>query len=157
MLLVRVALGVVHVGVAAAWLGAMLYSRAVVQPRAERFFDDPDRSEVFAVTLAIGARWKVLGMCAALGVSGVGLVVAELAGEAGRSGVWVGLMVAKAVLLAVAVAVFVHVSWRLWPARIMALPDELVVLQRRFATVALVLTGVVATGLVLGTVADSIR
>ena len=157
MLLVRVALAVVHVGVAAAWLGAMLYSRAVVQPRAERFFDDPDRSEVFAVTLATGARWKVLGMCAALGVSGVGLVVAELVGEAGRSGVWIGLMVAKAVLLAVAVAVFVHVSWRLWPARIMALPDELVVLQRRFRTVALVLTGVVTTGLALGTVADSIR
>lgn len=155
MVLVRGLLAVVHVGVAAAWLGAMLYSLVVVQPRAERFFDDSDRSEVFAVTLAAGARWKVLGMCAALGISGAGLVVADVTAEGGRPGVWLGLMVAKAVLLVGAVALFTHVSWRMWPARLMALADELVVLRRRFRTVALILTGVVATALALGSVADA--
>ena len=149
-------LSAVHVGAGAAWLGAMLYSLLVVQPRAERFFAGADRYEEFAVVLAAGARRSVLALCSALALSGAGLVATEFAAR-GPASPWVVLMVAKAALLAVAVGLFAHVSWRLWPARVFARPADLPPLQRRFRRVALALTAVVGAGLVLGAVADSLR
>ena len=154
--LVHAALGVAHVGAAATWLGAMVYSLGVVQPRAQRFLGTAERYESFAVELGGGARWKVLGLCGALAASGAGLAAMEISGASSPSRLWVALIVAKAVLLAVAVGLFAYVSWWLWPARIFAAPDELVAVQRRFRVVALLLTAVVAAGLVLGAVADSI-
>lgn len=64
---------------------------------------------------------------------------------------------ATGALLLVAVGLFAHVSWRVWPARLFALPSELAGLQRRFRTAALSLTGVVAIDFLLGTLADSVR
>ena len=66
----RAFLVVVHVGATAAWLGGMLYSITVVQPKLERFFADPSEREDFATVLAAGARWKVLGLAAVLALSG---------------------------------------------------------------------------------------
>ena len=143
---------IVHLGTAAVWVGAMAYSLTVVQPRAERLLGD--RYEAFAAELAAGARWKVLGMAAVLGGSGAGLVIAELAGEPDPSAAWAALVVAKGVLLLAAVALFAYVSWRLWPARVFALPDELGAVRERFRTAALGLTALVSLGLVLGAIAD---
>jgi hypothetical protein len=154
------ALSVVHVGATAVWLGGMVYSLAVVQPRARAFLRDPEEYEDFAVLLATGARWKVLGLCLALGLSGGGLVAVEAAEADGVSALWLALVAAKGALLVAAAGLFVHVSWRLWPARLMAhvagsaaLPG----LQRRFRTAALVLTAVVVAALVLGALANSVR
>ena len=151
------ALAATHVGAAAGWLGAMAYSLLVVQPRAEAALPDRMEYERFAVALAAGARWKVLAVCAVLALSGAGLVVLELADAGGRPPLWIALVAAKAVLLAVAVGLFAHVSWRLLPARLFALPDELPALRARFRAVAVALTAVVAAGLVLGAVADALR
>lgn len=134
--LLRAILVVLHVGLASVWLGAMVYSLAVVQPRAERFLGGAPRYEGFAVTLAAGARWKVLGLCAGLLASGVGLIAIQLSAHGGASTLWYLLVAVKAVLLVSAVALFAHVSWRLWPARLFALESELPVLQRRFRAVA---------------------
>jgi uncharacterized membrane protein len=150
----------VHVSVTAAWLGAMLYSLLVVQPRAERFFSDHREREDFAVLLATGARWPVLALVGALGASGAGLVVLELKGNEEPTAAWLGLVTAKGILLVAALALFVEVSWRLWPARLFAHvsgSDELARLQRRFRRVSLALTVTIAAGLVLGVVADVVR
>ncbi len=155
--LARAVLVTVHAGAAAVWLGAMLYSLAVVQPRAARFFGRAERYEPFAVTLAAGARWKVLALCLVLALSGGGLVITEIAGRHDPSTPWLALVIAKGALLLLAVALFAHVSWRLWPARLFALPSELPAFQRRFRTVALGLTVVVASDFVLGAIADSLR
>jgi hypothetical protein len=130
----------VHVGVAAGWLGAMAYSLLVVQPRAERYAGDD--YEQFAAVLAAGARWPVVAMMAALALSGAGLVV--VADQA----LWV--VVVKSALLAVSVALFWYVSWRLWPRRLFALPSELPAIRRRFRLVAYGLLATVGLSFVLG-------
>ena len=134
----------------------MVYSLSPVQPRAQQFFGRADRYEAFATVLAAGARPKVLGLCAVLAGSGVALTAAEVAGS-GVPVPWTMLILAKSVLLAAAFGLFAHVSWRLWPARVLTSPAELPVLQRRFRSVATVLTAVVAAGAALGSVADAVR
>jgi uncharacterized membrane protein len=159
MWLLRATLAVVHVGSAAAWLGAMLYSLFVVQPRAASFFRHRDDLEDFTTVLAAGARPKVLVLVAALAGSGAGLTVVETTKHDSVSGVWLALVVLKAAALVVAFILFVYVSWRLWPARALAQAlesPEMPALQARFRLVALALTAVVTTGLVLGAVADAL-
>ena len=143
---------IVHTGVAAIWLGAMTYSLLIVQPRARRWLGDPQRYEEFAATIAAGARWKVLGMIAAVALSGAGLAL--LAVDGGRpDAAWTVLIVAKVALLAVSLGLFWFVSWRLWPRRLFALESELPPLRRRFDLVAVSLTGTVAAAFLLGLLA----
>lgn len=140
----------IHAGTAAVWLGAMVYSLWVVQPRAAAALDDP---EAFSVALAAGARWKVVSICAVLAASGAGLIAIE----DGASTAWTVLALLKVALLIVALALFWHVSWHMWPARLFALPEELPGHRRRFRAVAFGLTAVVGLAFVAGTVAQSLR
>ena len=148
--MIEALLTTLHTGTAAVWLGAMLYSLLVVQPRAAATLDDP---EPLSVALAAGARWKVVAMCAVLAASGAGLIAAE----DDASTAWVVIAAVKAALLIAALALFAHVSWRMWPARLFALPAELPAHRRRFRAVAFGLTAIVGVAFVLGTVADGIR
>lgn len=113
-------LAVVHVGLAAVWLGSMLYSLMIVQPRAARVLGgDDDRLEEFLTVVGWGNRRPVVGIIAGLVISGVLLA---LAARPGRT--QVVLYGTEAVLLLAAAAVFARVSWRLWPRRVFALPAE---------------------------------
>jgi uncharacterized membrane protein len=153
----RAVLLLAHLAAAAVWLGGMAYSLAIVQPRARRFPGGAEPYEGFATALAAGARRGVLGPIALLAASGAGLVAVEVSGARDAGTTWAVLVAAKAVLLVAAAAVFAHVSWRLWPARLFARADELDALQRRFRATALGLTAIVATAFALGTVAGAIR
>jgi uncharacterized membrane protein len=153
----RAVLLLAHLAAAAAWIGAMAYSLAIVQPRARRFLGDAARYEEFATALAAGARRGVLALIAVLGASGAALVAVEVSRARDPGVGWTVLVAAKALLLVAAAAIFAHVSWRLWPARLFARADELEALQRRFRATALVLTAVVATAFALGAVAGAIR
>ena len=152
--LVRFVLLLTHVAVGAVWLGAMAYSLAVVQRRVRRLFDDPARAEEVAVFLAAGARWKVIGLMAVLAVTGGALIGVEGWGHSAR---WQVAVAVKAVLLAGAAGFFAWVSWRLWPARIFALPAEIPRWQRRFDLVGAVLIGLVGAEFALGIAAHLIR
>jgi hypothetical protein len=150
----------VHVIVAAAWLGAMLYSIFVVQPRLKAFFADAGEREDFATVLAAGARWKVLGLAAALLLSGAGMTAIELNEADSPSGGWIALVVAKAALLAAAIALFAYVSWWLWPRRLLANlsgSPELREIQARFRVISVALAALIAAGLVAGVVAEAVR
>lgn len=139
----------VHLGVAAMWLGSMGYSLFVVQPRIARVLTDPVQAEDLYRELGAGNRWRVVALIGALAVTGVGLVfVAD-----GRSGLWWAAIAAKALLLVAASALFWWVSWRGWPRRVFALPVELPAEQARFRRVALTMTGFVACAFGLGVVA----
>ena len=46
----------VHVGVGTVWLGSMVYSQGVVQPRVGRLFGEPARAEEVYRELAAGNR-----------------------------------------------------------------------------------------------------
>jgi hypothetical protein len=145
----------IHTGVGAVWLGSMVYSLGVVQPRIGRLFRDPARAEDVYRELAAGNRWRVVTLIVMLAASGVGLA-ALLAGRSGHpttEGWWWALVAAKGGLAVTAAACFWWVSWRGWPARVFALPAEIPALQRRFRRVALVMTGLVGAAFVLGVVA----
>jgi uncharacterized membrane protein len=95
---VRATLAVVHVGTAAAWLGAMLYSLFVVRPRSAAFFSDEDDREDFAIVLAAGARTKVLALATVLALSGAGLTALELAADDAPGTAWAAVVAAKGLL-----------------------------------------------------------
>jgi hypothetical protein len=132
----------VHAGVAALWLGAMAYSLFTVQPKLARMVDrDPERLEDAQRILAHGNRWPVVGLIATLWATGIGLVALH-------PGQWPAVA-AKAVLLAAASAIFWWVSWRAWPRRVFALPDELPALQSRFRAVAVTMLALVGAAFVV--------
>jgi len=140
-----------HLLVAAVWLGAMTYSLIVVQPRAARELS-LERYDRLAQSLAAGQRWKKLGLMAALAGSGAGLAV----GAHGDGPGWAVIALHTGLLVA-ALAVFVQVSWRLWPRRLFALPAELPGVQARFRLVASVLLVLVGSACVTGTIAQVVR
>lgn len=125
------------------WLGSMGYSLFVAQPRLARLVNnDPERIEEIHRELAHGNRWRVVGLIATLWLTGAGLVWL-------RPGDW-ALISVKAVALAGATVLFWWVSWRGWPQRVFALPEELPGLQARFRQVALVMFGLVAIAFLAG-------
>jgi hypothetical protein len=145
----------IHTGAGALWLGSMVYSLGVVQPRVGRLFADPVRAEDVYRELAAGNRWRVVALIVTLVGSGIGLaaLAAGDRGDRAADGWWWALIAVKGALAIVAAACFWWVSWRGWPARVFALPAELPALQRRFRRVALVMTGLVGAAFVLGVVA----
>ncbi len=144
-------LAVVHVLAGAAWFGAMFYSLTVLQPRAARFFDRPEQFESFIAFISHGLRRKVLAAFAVMAATGLGLAVTR---GGGVSPAWLLLIALKVIFLLLALVVFVHVSWRLWPARVLALPEEVPVQQRRFRRAGLCMIALVGLNLVLGVLAQ---
>ena len=65
-------------------------------------------------------------------------------------------MALKVAGLCAAAGLFAHVSWRLWPARLFAGPDELETYRRRFMRSAAALTAIVALEFVLGAAAAEV-
>ena len=144
------ALVLVHLVVGALWLGSMTYSLFVVQPRVARMHPDAVTAEDYYRELGAGNRWPVVGLIAALAVTGVGLTFVAN----GQSGLWWAAIAAKVLLLAAASVLFWWVSWRGWPRRVFALPAELPAEQARFRRVALVMTALVAVAFGLGVAAS---
>ncbi len=131
-------LALAHLAVAAVWLGSMTYSLGAVQPKIARFFTDELRREDFLVTLAQGNRWRVVGLIAVLVLTGAAVTLIT-----GSGAVRLGYGVATVLYLGAA-GVFWYVSWRHWPARIFAVPEEVPAFRRRLTALAytmLVLVG----------------
>jgi hypothetical protein len=134
-------IAVAHLTLAATWMGSMLYSLLVVQPKVDRFFSDESRREEFLLALAHGNRWRVVALAGALVLSAVATMVAWPRVTAGYA--------VAVVLYVVATAVFAQVSWRHWPARVFALPDELAGFRRRLRVQAWAMLALVGTAFVV--------
>jgi len=132
---IRDLLVVAHLTIAAIWLGSMVYSLMVVQPRVERFFPGPERREEFLLTLANGNRRPVVALIAALVLTGLALLALRPGAR----------LVVALLLYLLAGALFAHVSWRHWPARVFALPGELPGYQRRLRRLAWAMLALVGT------------
>jgi hypothetical protein len=130
----------VHAGVGALWLGAMAYSLFTVQPKLAAMVggDTEDAQRI----LAHGNRWRVVALIGALWASGIALAFTDAASDNGA-------LAAKAILLAAASALFWWISWRAWPRRVFALPDELPALRRRFRAVAFAMLGLIGAAFAL--------
>ncbi|SMD25232.1 hypothetical protein [Lentzea albidocapillata] len=124
------------------WLGSMVYSLVVVQPRVARFFRDDEQREEFLVVLANGNRWPVVALVVGLLFSGGGVAIA------GSGAVSVGFTMAVGLDL-VAAGIFVDVSWRHWPARIFALPEEIPGFRRRLTVRAATMTVLIGVSYVV--------
>ena len=132
---------VVHLTIAATWLGSMAYSLGVVQPKVTRFFPDEERREEFLLVLAHGNRWRVVALVGALMASAAVTMVT-----------WSRVAAAYAVALvfyAAAAAVFVNVSWRHWPARVFAVRAELEGFRRRLRVQAWAMLVLVGTAFMI--------
>jgi Flp pilus assembly protein TadB len=141
-----VLLAIIHAGLAAAWVGGMAYSLFVVQPKLKKYFGtDQDGRETLTAVIASGNRWKVIGLIAAIAVTGGALLVIN------HEHWWIHAV--KGVLLLIASAIFWYVSWRHWPQRIFATTAELPKLQARLITLATTMLGLAGTAFVLGVVA----
>jgi Flp pilus assembly protein TadB len=139
-------LAIVHAGLAAAWVGGMAYSLFVVQPKLTRFFGpDQESREALTAVIASGNRWKVLGLVAAIAVSGAVLLVLV------DTSLWIHVV--KALLLIVATGIFWYVSWRHWPRRVFATADERPALQRQLRVLALAMLALAGTAFALGVAA----
>lgn len=118
----------VHLLGGGVWIGAVGFNVFVLHPRAEKFFAEPGRFEDFVFTVVSGMRWWVVAGIAMLAGAGVELLrLRALSLDA--------VLLAKIGLLATNVVLFTVLSWRMWPARVVATKPELPALRRRFARV----------------------
>ena len=130
----------IHTGVAALWLGSMAYSLFVVQPKLSQIAGgDVVKVEQMHRELAHGNRWPVVGLIATLWITGA-LLTEKLTFP----------VLLKAMALLAATILFWWVSWRAWPRRVFALPEELPALQRRFRRVAIAMFGLVVLAFAVG-------
>jgi uncharacterized membrane protein len=146
-------LRLVHVLAAAAMFGAMFYRFTVLQPRARRYFQNPKDFEEFITFISNGARWKVLSGFGLIAVSGFALILLR---QSDMNRAWTIIIAAKVVVLFLAVAFFCFVSWRLWPARVFATPDEIPRLQRAFRLVGFTMLTLMAVEFVLSIIAHAL-
>lgn len=141
-----------HVVAGAIWLGSMVYSLFVVQPRTASFFAaDDDAREGFLTLLAGGNRWPVFGIIAALATTGLALLALDPPSDAGFA-----LQMVKGIALIAATIVFVYVSWRMWPRRVFALPAERPAHRRALRRAAYSLLALVGLAFALGIVSARI-
>ncbi|TDO35789.1 hypothetical protein EV643_12161 [Kribbella sp. VKM Ac-2527] len=127
---------IAHAGLAAAWIGGMTYSLFVIQPKLKKFYAaDEESREALTTVIASGNRWMVLGLIAAIALTGVGLLLLT------HTNWWIHAL--KAALLLAATTIFWYVSWHHWPHRVFATSTERPAYQgqlRLLATVMLALT-----------------
>lgn len=143
----------VHVLGGGVWIGAMFFSVFVLHPRAERYFQRPADFEDLLFTVVQGARWKVLTGVAAIVTSGLALYLTHRA----AAGPWSWLIAAKVALLLLVLALFVQVSWVLWPRRVFATEAELPAIRRRFRRIGTLMILCNAANVGLGVLARVLR
>lgn len=133
----------VHTVGGGVWIGAVGFNVFVLHPRAERFFAEPGRFEDFVFTVVSGMRWWVVAGILALG--GAGLELLRLRALALDGVLWakLGLLLATTVLFGV-------LSWRMWPARVLATETELAGLRRRFTRVGIAMVACNLLNVALG-------
>ncbi len=133
----------VHVLGGGVWIGAVGFNVFVLHPRAEKFFAEPWQFENFVFTVVSGMRWWVVAGIVMLGGAGVELVrLRELPMDA--------VLGAKVGLLLATTGLFVVLSWRMWPARVLATAEELEGFRRRFAQVGVAMVTCNLLNVVLG-------
>jgi Flp pilus assembly protein TadB len=137
---------IIHAGLAAAWVGAMAYSLFVVQPKLKKYFGpDQEGRETLTAVIASGNRWKVVGLIAAIALSGLTLLLMQ------HDHWWIHAV--KGLLLLCATGIFWYVSWRHWPRRVFATAAEVPALQRRLIVLATTMLGLTGLAFALGVVA----
>lgn len=138
----------IHALAGAVWLGAMVYSFFLLHPRARSYFAETKDFESFIATVSHGARWKVLLGMAVLAATGI--VLAALRWREVESPRWSWFLGIKCSLFFAALGLFWFISWRLWPARVLALDEEIARFQTSFGRMAIAMMSIATVSMVLG-------
>ena len=152
-LLAEATLLAVHVLGGGVWVGAMVFSVFILQPRAQLYFVRDADFEGFIFTVVHGARWKVFAGVLAILLSGIALSVWP--GHAIRADdpLWLALYGTKLLAFVLAAGLFVYVSWVLWPKRTFATAEELPAIKQHFFRVGAVMVIANALNMLLGVAA----
>jgi hypothetical protein len=145
---------ITHILAGSAWLGSMVYSLFVLHPQARRYFRTEAEFEEFITAVSGGARGKVLLAFAVIAASGVALTAVRWPQPV--SGWWLALMGIKVALFLGALGLFIHVSWRLWPARLFAAPADIPRFQRLFRRVGFTMVALATVSMVVGVLLQEI-
>jgi len=140
----------VHVLGGGVWVGAMVFSVFILQPRAQLYFTRDADFEGFIFTVVHGARWKVFAGVLAILLSGIGLSVWPGHAIVADDPIWLAVYLLKLLAFVLAAGLFVYVSWVLWPRRTFATPEELPAIKQHFFRVGAVMVVANALNLVLG-------
>ena len=136
-------LRVLHVLIGAGWLGSVYFSLTVLHPQGREVFEDDARFEEFVTGLSNGNRKRVLSGFAGTFLTGWLLIGLHI--HQPHPTWWWGMVWAKTCVFFLALGVFWYVSWRLWPARLFAIPEEFEAFRRKgtiLRATSLVLVGV---------------
>lgn len=147
----------VHVIGGGVWIGAMVFSVFILQPRADAFFQRDADFEDFIFSVVHGARWKVFAGIVAIMLSGVALSVWPGHAIVSDDPLWLSLYVGKLLSFVIAAALFCYVSWVLWPKRTFATAEELPAIKRHFFRVGAVMVVANAIDMLLGITAHVLR
>jgi hypothetical protein len=139
---------ITHVLAGSAWLGSMIYSLFVLHPQARRYFRTEAAFEELITAVSGGARGKVLLAFAVIAASGVALTVVRWPQP--DSGLWFALLAIKVALFIGALWLFIHTSWRLWPARLFAAPADVPRFQRLFRRVGFTMVALATVSMIVG-------
>lgn len=123
----------VHVLGAMLWIGSIYFSASALHQRAPALFARDEDFEAFITGLSDKNRYRHLLAFNASLLSGVALTYLTWTKHSPHQ-LWSWSLIAlKIVLFAISALIFGYISWRLWPSRIFALPEELAQLRRRGA------------------------
>lgn len=147
----RILLLALHIWVVALYYGALAYSYSRLYPQMKAFLGNPERYEAFAITVAAGLRWWVLGALAVIGGTGA-MLVADRWNDP-MSATWNVVMAIKAALLIGMIILYVFASWVMWPRRLFASPEQAPAFQTRFDVIAWTLGLSMVAAMVLSAVA----
>lgn len=146
---------VLHTIALSAWFGTQIYSVLLVQ-RHPAQDEDPMYFEDFSTRMAQGTRWNIVSIIAFLVPTWIAMAWIRAATEPALGPVWWTLVVLKSAVILVTVAVFVFLSWHVWPVRIFALVDELPAVRRQFYRLSVAILCGAAIALVLGVLEQSV-
>jgi hypothetical protein len=141
-----------HVLIGTIWLGATWFSLAVLHRRGPQCFARDADFEDFITRISDGNRRRIVGALLSSALSGAALMALL-----GADRVNMGLITAKLALWCVSLGVLYTVSWRLWPARVFALPHELPRLRDVQTRLRVLMVGALGMSALLGLLAHALR
>lgn len=124
----------IHVLGAILWIGSIYFSASAIHQRAPSLFARDEDFEAFVTGLSDKNRYRHLLAFSASLLSGLALVVLGHArySHPDHAYSW-ALIAVKGACFVIGALIFSYISWRLWPERIFALPQELEQQRRRGA------------------------
>lgn len=141
-----------HVLIGTIWLGATWFSLVVLHRRGPQCFARDADFEDFITQLSDGNRRRIVGALLSSALSG-----AALAWLIGPQHIDWRLIALKTALWCVSLGIIYVVSWRLWPARVFALPHELPRLRDVQTRLRVLMVGALGASALLGLLSRALR